>query len=65
MLYVCGDQDGRDRITAIADAVGLLTAKGGVLRVELLETLRAQNLAACEANRAAREEPKCSQQERS
>lgn len=54
VLYVCGDQDGRDRIRTTAGAAGLLTAKGGGLRVELLETIRAQTLVACEANRMDR-----------
>lgn len=54
VLYVCGDPDGCDRITTIAEAVGLLTAKGGGLRVELLEAMRAQALVACEANRMDR-----------
>jgi hypothetical protein len=54
VIYICADQDGCDRIRTIAERTGLLAMRGGGLRVELLDTIRAQALAACEQTRASR-----------
>jgi len=54
VIYICADEDGCDRIRTIAERTGLLAMRGGGLRVELLDTIRAQALAACERPRANR-----------
>jgi hypothetical protein len=54
VIYICADEDGCDRIRTIAERTGLLAMRGGGLRVELLDTIRAQALAACERTRANR-----------
>ena len=50
VMYVCGDQDGADRIRRSGARIGW----GDRLRIELLETITAQAIEACEQMRAAR-----------
>ena len=52
VIYVCGDQDGCKRIAKHGADVGI--ARGRGLRVELLDAMKAQSLAACEELRATR-----------
>ena len=52
VIYVCADQEGCKRITEHGADVGLV--KGGGLRVELLDTIKAQALAGYDEFRAAR-----------
>jgi hypothetical protein len=52
VIYVCADEEGRERITEHGAHVGLV--KGGGLRIELLDTIKAQAVAAYEKVRAAR-----------
>jgi hypothetical protein len=52
VIYVCGDQDGHDRVRAAGERLGLLAQKR--VRIELLDTIKAQAIAACESNRAER-----------
>jgi hypothetical protein len=52
VIYVCADQEGCERVTERGADVGLVD--GGGLRIELLDTIRAQALAAYENVRAAR-----------
>jgi hypothetical protein len=51
VIYVCADQEGRERIRKHGASVGLVR---GVLRVELLDTIKAQALAAHEEIRITR-----------
>jgi hypothetical protein len=50
VVYVCDDQEGRQRITKHAADVGLV--RGGGLRVELLDTIKTQALALYDEARA-------------
>jgi len=52
VVYVCADEEGRERITKQAAGIGLV--RGGGLRVELLDTIKAQALAVHDQVRAAR-----------
>jgi hypothetical protein len=52
VIYVCGDQEGADRVRAVGERVGLSAQKR--MRVELLATIKAEAVAACESNRAER-----------
>ena len=52
VIYVCADRDGCKRIAKHGADVGI--AKGRGLRVELLDTIKAQALGACEEVRATR-----------
>jgi hypothetical protein len=56
VIYVCVDEDGRDRITEHGAHVGLVKGRG--LRIELLDTIKAQARAAYEKGRAARCSPR-------
>ena len=53
VIYICGDEEGYRRIERAADRVGVPTSNG-VLRIELLETIKAQTRAGFEAGRAQR-----------
>jgi hypothetical protein len=57
VIYVCADQDGCKRIAKHGADVGI--AKGSGLRVELLETIKDQALAAHQEVRAARHSRRC------
>ena len=46
VMYVCGDQDGADRVRRSGARIGW----GDRLRIELLETITAQTIEACEHN---------------
>jgi hypothetical protein len=52
VVYVCADQEGRERITSVAADAGLVKGRG--LRIELLDTIKAQAFAAYEEARARR-----------
>ena len=52
VIYVCADEDGCERVTKHGAHVGLVKGRG--LRVELLDTIKAQARAAHEAVRATR-----------
>lgn len=52
VCYVCADDDACDRITACGAEVGLFD--GGGLRIELLDTIKAQAYAGYEAAKPAR-----------
>jgi hypothetical protein len=54
VIYICGDEDGCDRIRTLAEKTGLLALNGGGLRIELLDTIKAQTVGACEQTRANR-----------
>jgi hypothetical protein len=54
VIYICEDQDGCDRIRRIAEGTGLLATNGAGLRIELLATIKAQAVEACERTRADR-----------
>lgn len=46
VIYVCGDERGRDRIVELAQHCGLVAGRGGGLRAELLATVKQQAQAA-------------------
>jgi hypothetical protein len=50
LMYVCGDPDGAERVRRSGARIGW----GDRLRIELLETITAQTIEACEQMRAAR-----------
>ena len=52
VVYICADHEGRERITSVAADAGLVRGRG--LRVELLDTINAQALAAYEEARPRR-----------
>jgi hypothetical protein len=54
VIYICGDQDGCDRVKRVAEKTGLIATGEGGLRIELLETIKRQAVEASESNRAAR-----------
>jgi hypothetical protein len=56
VIYVCADQDGCKRIAKHGADVGI--AKGSGLRVELVDTIKAQAVAAYEEIRATRRSPR-------
>jgi hypothetical protein len=51
VVYICGDEDGVARLRKLAPSVGLHADGGGGLRVELLEAIKAESLAAFETRR--------------
>jgi hypothetical protein len=51
LIHICGDQDGFRRIERAADRVGL-PANNGLLRIELLDTIKTQTRNAFEQARA-------------
>jgi len=53
VMYICGDQDGANRIKRAGEQTGLTDR----LRIELLETIKQQALEACEQGRAKRAAP--------
>jgi hypothetical protein len=64
VLYICADTDGCSRIRGIATQVGLRDdAGGGGLRIELLETIKAQAIFGAHARRdeAIAETASCAQ----
>jgi hypothetical protein len=54
VIYMCGDQDGCDRISRVADELGLIGGGGRGLRVELLRNMRTEASQASEDARTRR-----------
>ncbi len=59
VMYVCGDQDGADRIRRVGAEIGLLDE----LRIELLETITAQATEVSEQMRVARKAGKVNERQ--
>lgn len=51
VIYICGDPERERRVETAARRVGLMTTKGGGLRIESLETIKTQAVASCDALR--------------
>jgi hypothetical protein len=58
VIYVCADQAGGERVREIAAERGLSTARGGGLRVELLERIERETRAAAASAAAGRSRPR-------